>query len=83
MAKSFMSNSIRSLLDTSSLTSFVEKLEDGTLSDKDVALFAVKQQSNIVLAGRLALQNALELQDLADSNAEKILNSEEPKRFYE
>ncbi len=78
-----MPDSVRDLLNIDSLHSLLSKLDEGTLDDKELASFAVRQQANTVLAGRLALKEAIELQEVADSNAEKILSSEEPKRFYE
>jgi hypothetical protein len=63
--------------------SLVAKMETGELKSKDVDNFILKQHAETVRAGQLALLDAIELQEMADSNAEKILSSEEPKRFYE
>jgi len=77
-----MTDSITRLLRDSSVMSLVAKMETGELTPQDVDLFILKQHAETVRAGQLSLIDAIEMQERADANAEKILNSEEPERFY-
>lgn len=70
-----MPDSVRDLLNIDSLHSLLSKLDEGTLDDKEIASFAVRQQANTVLAGRLALKEAIELQEETDANIERFLTT--------